>query len=69
MKKKAVYCKELNKWFESISCASRETGVSVSVIRYCLEHYPDNVKYTWYDEGFYEDACVEMFLFDKSLDL
>lgn len=60
MKKRAVYCMELDKWFESIACASKETGVSVSTIRYCLENYPDCPKYTWYDNDFFIDLCCDL---------
>ena len=53
--KKKLYCEELDKWFESIADASRETGVSESKIRYYLKNFPDNSNYTWRDEAFYCD--------------
>jgi hypothetical protein len=65
MKKRPVYCVELDKWFDSIAEASRETGESVDKIRYNITWLPDTDGYTWRDESYYKDYFD--FLVEKSL--
>lgn len=52
---KGVYCVELDKWFKSISEASRETGESIGKIRYKLKYFADTDGYTWRDDEWYKD--------------
>ena len=62
MKKIKVYCVELDKWFESITEASRKTGESVDKIRYSLweSNNMDKDGYTWHDEEYYEDFYIAL---------